>query len=151
MNHHFADAHAPPRLHIQFHVRPQRPRLRIEVAEYLGVRITDVAEPRHNRVGGRLHQEAIERITHLQRQIAFQSLDIDNAVDAFHVDPSHPHRFPFVDAKREIDIARRATYQRVHHRVHESTLSIQQNQPHDVAAKLYLTEIALFAKPEPPH
>ena len=146
-----ADAHAGTRLRIELDLGFQDSRFRIEVPQHFGVGIAVVPQPPDDRVGGRLHHEAVEWIAHLQRQLAYQSRHIENAVQSTHLEPGHPHRLPFVNPERDVHIARRTLHQRVHDGVHIAALAIEQNQTDHVTPEFDFIEIAFLAEAQPPH
>src|SRR6266568_4431963 len=65
--------------------------------------------------------------------------------------PRDAHRLPLMNSKGRIDIAGRAQHRRVHHRVHVPALTVEENQPDDIAAELDLVEVALLPESQPAH
>jgi hypothetical protein len=109
-NDHSADSHPHAGLRVQLDLRTQNPRLRIEVAQHLGVGVAVVTQPPDDRVRRSLHEEAVEGIADLQRQIAFQLRDVENPFETRHVEPRHPDRLTLVDAEHHVHVARRAPH-----------------------------------------
>ena len=148
-DHHLADAHARTGLRIQLHFRLQDSRFGIEVSQHVGVGIPAVAQSSDDRVRRRLHEETIEGITDLQREVALQLLDVENSVQTHDVEPRDPNRLALVNSERDIHVAGCAPHRRVHHGVHEPALPIEENETDDVAAEFDFVEIALLTKSQP--
>ena len=142
----FADAHARARLRIELDFRFQNPCLGIEISQHLGVGVAAIAEPRHDRVGRRLHEKAIEGIADLQRQIAFQFVEVEDPVNTGDVEPDDADRIAFMDSECDVRITRCAPHHRIHHGVHIAALAIEQNQTDDIAPEFDFVEIALLAQ-----
>ena len=148
---HLPHAHARPGKRLECRHGAEGRDVHIVVAEDVGVRVAEVLEPAHDRVGRRLEQGPVERVTDMERQVALQALHIEDRVETEHVQLGELHGIALVDAELDVRVPALAAHQRVDHRIHVPALTVQQQQPHDVAPELELVEVPLFPeKTDPP-